>query len=190
MVLTIDSAKAVHVTVHEMALFLRGKRSELICHFFFPAPSGCHTVCACSQVCAHVVPAQESGSWQEVGWLLAFALFHSQRIMLSPTVPELCFSFYCVWAEPIRYSPKSCGPRPGRVESWGCCLGLGSSCRYMEEPVWLQIRDKPSSCAYFMGNSHKGIVFEEWPLDMWWWAFSDTVLYAGWTESFHFYVVF
>lgn len=33
--LTIDSANAVHITVHEMALFLRGKKSELIHHPFF-----------------------------------------------------------------------------------------------------------------------------------------------------------
>lgn len=34
MVLTIDSANAVHITGHEMALFLREKRSELIRHLF------------------------------------------------------------------------------------------------------------------------------------------------------------
>lgn len=54
-----------------------------------------------------------------------------------------------------RVQKKSCRQHPGRVESWGCCLGLSGSCSAMEEADWLQIRDKPSSCAYSMGNSQR-----------------------------------
>lgn len=98
---TVDSANTVHITVHEMALFLRGKRSELICHLLFE----CLSLCVHAGRCVNTrVPAQVSGSWQEVGWLLAFALL--QRTTLLPAVPELCFFYDCVWAELIRYSPK------------------------------------------------------------------------------------
>lgn len=107
MMLTIDSANAVHITVHEMALFLRGKRSELIHHPFFSQLWMAVTLCVhAGKYVNSWVPAQVSGSWQEVGWLLALALFQSQRTTLLPALPGLCFFFSYVWAELIKYSPK------------------------------------------------------------------------------------
>lgn len=155
--LTIDSVDVGPRTVHKMVLFLRAKQSEPatpIHHLFLRLRMAVTLrVHAGGDVNAWV-RAQLSGGRPAVGWLMAFALFQTQRTTPMPAALELSFSYCCIWAVPARHSPKTERRRnPAGYSLAGRGSGHATQCRAkaggaMQEAVWLQCKEEPSTCAY------------------------------------------
>lgn len=170
MMLTIDSAKAAHVAVHEMALFLRGERSELIFSSFEWLS---HCVCMQAGMCTR---GACSGIRELTGGGMAPCLCNlsvwgprCHQQWQSSVFPSNVFGQNSPDTAQTRVQKKSCGPQLGRVESWGRSLGLSSSCRYHGGGRLVANQGQAKFMCLFHGWQPQRRVFEEWGiLDMWW----------------------
>lgn len=153
--LTIDSVDVGPRTVHKMVLFLRGKQSEPatpIHHLFLWLWTAVMHAGMWTPGC--VLSSQGVARRWDGSWLMAFALFQTQRTTPMPTALELSFSYCCIWAVPARHSQKTEHRRnPAGYSLAGRGSGHATRCRAkaggaMQEAVWLQCKDEPSTCAY------------------------------------------
>lgn len=154
------------------------ERKEIRTHSspFFPSLNGCHTVCACRQVCEHVGACSGIRKLTGAGTAPCLCTLPvSEDHAVAHSARALFFLLLCLgrthYMQPkTRAQKKSCGPQPGRVESWRCCLGPSSSWRCHAGGSLVANQGWAKFMCLFQTSwkTARGRGFEEWGiLDMW-----------------------